>query len=88
MGILITIILGAFIGWIASIITKRDAEQGWIGNVIVGIVGAFIGNLISSALTGGERSALVFDLSALLWALGGAVSLCVLINLFTRKRPV
>lgn len=86
MGILITIILGAFVGWIASIVTKRDAEQGWLGNIIIGIVGAFLGNFISSLLTGGDRSALVLDLEALLWAFAGAVVLCVIINYFQRGR--
>jgi len=80
MGILITLILGAFVGWVASIVTKRDAEQGWIGNIIVGVVGSFLAVLIFN------EGRLVFDLSSLFVAFIGAVVLCAGLNLLQKGR--
>ena len=47
MGILITLLIGGIIGWLASILMKTNAQMGMIANVIVGIVGAAIGNWIA-----------------------------------------
>src|SRR3546814_3054364 len=35
---------GGIIGWLASIVMRTDAQQGIILNVVVGIVGAFLGS--------------------------------------------
>lgn len=86
MGFLIMIVLGALIGWLASLVTNRDEEQGVLANIAVGIIGAFIGSFVSNALSGRDRSALVFDFGSLFWAFIGAVLLCVLLNLVTRKQ--
>ena len=50
MGILITLIIGGIIGWLASILMKTNAQMGMIANVIVGIVGAAIGNWLAGVL--------------------------------------
>jgi uncharacterized membrane protein YeaQ/YmgE (transglycosylase-associated protein family) len=50
MGILITLIIGGIIGWLASILMKTNAQMGMIANVIVGIVGAAIGNWLAGLL--------------------------------------
>lgn len=81
---ILMILLGALVGWIASLIMKRDAEQGALANILVGIAGAFIGGVISSILIGGNRSALTLDLTGLFWATIGAVVLCAIINLITK----
>ena len=47
-GIISWIVFGALAGWVASMIAGDDARQGWLGNIIVGIIGAFIGGLIFS----------------------------------------
>ena len=41
MNIILWIILGALAGWIASMIAGTDARQGALGNIVVGILGAF-----------------------------------------------
>lgn len=46
MGIIITLILAALVGWVASKIMGTDAEMGWIANVIVGIVGGLVGTFL------------------------------------------
>jgi uncharacterized membrane protein YeaQ/YmgE (transglycosylase-associated protein family) len=50
MGILVTIIVGGIIGWLASIVMKTNAQMGLIANVIVGIVGASLGSWLASLL--------------------------------------
>jgi uncharacterized membrane protein YeaQ/YmgE (transglycosylase-associated protein family) len=52
MGYLAWIILGALSGWLASIIMGKNSQMGAIANIIVGIVGAFIGGFIFKALGG------------------------------------
>lgn len=78
MGLLVTIILGAFVGWIASIVMNRDAEQGILLNIVVGVVGAFLGGFIASLF--GRDSGLEFDLGSLFWSFAGAVALLAVVN--------
>ena len=49
---IIWIIVGGILGWLASMVMKTDAEQGMILNVVVGIVGAFLGGWLISPLVG------------------------------------
>lgn len=87
LGLLITIIVGAAAGWVASKIMARDAEQGALGNIVVGIVGAMIGNALLDAFESSARSRWgELSLESFLVALLGAVILLAIINLFTRKR--
>jgi uncharacterized membrane protein YeaQ/YmgE (transglycosylase-associated protein family) len=80
---LIWIIMGAVIGWVASLIMKTDSRQGLIADIIVGIVGAFVAGLLLSPLfniaTINEGD---FSLPALLVSLGGAVILLAISKLF------
>ena len=48
MGIILWLVIGGVIGWLASIIMRTDAQQGIFLNIVVGIVGAFIGGLVIS----------------------------------------
>ncbi|MGH8053706.1 MAG: GlsB/YeaQ/YmgE family stress response membrane protein [Stenotrophomonas sp.] len=82
MGIIIWLIVGGVVGWLASLIMRRDAQQGIILNVVVGIVGAMLaGFLFSGGSIGGGISIRSFLLSLL-----GAVILLAIVNLFTRKK--
>ena len=73
MSILAWIVLGGIAGWIASMIAGTDAEQGIIGNIIVGIIGAFIGGFVARTL--GSSDVNGFNLYSLLVAVVGAVIL-------------
>jgi uncharacterized membrane protein YeaQ/YmgE (transglycosylase-associated protein family) len=80
---LIWIIVGAVIGWIASIIMKTNSRQGLIADIIVGIVGAFVGGYFLSPLFNvGTINEGDFSLPALLVSLGGAVILLAISKLF------
>lgn len=80
------LIVGGIIGWIASMIMRTDAQQGMLLNVIVGIIGAFLGGLLISPLLGLETMSQdnVFSLSGMLVALLGAIILLAIVNLFRR----
>lgn len=80
MGIIVWLIVGGIIGWLASILMRTDAQQGILLNIIVGIVGAFIGGLI---FTGGSINQ-GLTLYSFLVSLLGAVVLLAIVNLFRR----
>jgi len=73
INIVLWILFGALAGWIASIIMKTNAEQGAVGNVVVGIVGAFVGGFLVRALSNSDVNG--FNLASLLTAVLGAVVL-------------
>lgn len=50
MGILSWIIVGGIAGWLASIVMKTDSRQGWIVDIVLGIVGAFVGGFVLNML--------------------------------------
>ncbi len=54
LGWLSWIVFGALAGWVASIIAGRNDQQGCITNIIVGIIGAFLGGFIFNLITGNE----------------------------------
>lgn len=80
---LIWIIAGAVIGWLASVIMRTNRRQGTIADIVVGIVGAFVGGYLLSPLfkvsTINQGN---FSLPALLVSLGGAVILLAISKLF------
>ena len=80
MGIIIWLIVGGIVGWLASLIMKRDAQQGIILNIVVGIVGA----LIAGWIFGGGINQTI-TLTSFLYSLIGAVILLAIVNLFTRE---
>ena len=43
MGLIISLVIGGIVGWLASIVMKTNAQMGLIANVLVGIVGSSIG---------------------------------------------
>ncbi|HSJ55160.1 MAG TPA: GlsB/YeaQ/YmgE family stress response membrane protein [Anaerolineae bacterium] len=87
MGIIAWIIVGGLAGWIASLIMRTDERMGCILNVIVGIVGAFVGGLVVQLLTG-QGFDFEFNITSLLVAIVGAVILLFIVGLFRRGRPV
>jgi uncharacterized membrane protein YeaQ/YmgE (transglycosylase-associated protein family) len=80
IGIIIWLIIGGIIGWLASIIMRTDAQQGILLNIVVGIVGAFIGGML---ITGGSINDGV-SLTSFIVSLLGAIILLAIVNLFRR----
>ncbi|OWK28407.1 GlsB/YeaQ/YmgE family stress response membrane protein [Sphingomonas dokdonensis] len=81
MGIILWLIVGGVIGWLASIIMRTDAQQGIFLNIVVGIIGAFIGGLI---ISGGSINSAPLTLTSFLVSLLGAVVLLAIVNLVRR----
>jgi uncharacterized membrane protein YeaQ/YmgE (transglycosylase-associated protein family) len=82
MNLIIWLVVGGLIGWVASLIMKTDAQQGMLLNVIVGIVGALLGGWLLSPLVGaGTVNQGDFSLMGLLVSLGGAIILLFVVNL-------
>jgi uncharacterized membrane protein YeaQ/YmgE (transglycosylase-associated protein family) len=80
--IILWIIFGALAGWIASIVVGTNEQQGALGNIIVGILGAFVGGFIVRGLTGDTVNG--FNFVSLLVAILGAVVLLSIVKAFNR----
>lgn len=85
VNLIVWLVLGGVIGWLASIVMRTDAQQGIALNVVVGIVGAALGGLLISPMLGvGTINDNNFSLAALLVSFLGAVVLLGIVNLFRR----
>ena len=80
VGIIIWLIVGGIVGWLASMVMRTDAQQGVLLNIVVGIVGAFIGGLIFS---GGSINTDI-NITSFIISLLGAIILLAIVNLFRR----
>ncbi len=86
MNFIVWIIVGGILGWIASMIMRTDAQQGIFLNIVVGVVGAFLGGLLLSPLFGtGTINDSNFSVGSLLVSLLGAVILLAIVNLIRRR---
>ena len=86
MNLIVWLVVGGVVGWLASIIMKRDASQGIILNVIVGIVGALLAGWLISPLVGVGSINDGLSIGSFLVSLVGAIILLAIVNLFTRGR--
>ena len=79
-------IVGGVIGWLASIIMRTDAQQGIFLNIVVGIIGAFIGGWLVGPLLGTGSINEGFSVMSFVVSLIGAIILLAIVNLFRRGR--
>lgn len=86
MGWIIAIIVGGVAGWLASMVMGRDASMGIFLNIVVGIIGAIIGNLLAGPLFGLDTTIQTFNLPGFLVAVVGAIVLLAIVNLVQRGR--
>jgi uncharacterized membrane protein YeaQ/YmgE (transglycosylase-associated protein family) len=64
VGILMTLIVGGVVGWLASLVMKTNAQMGILANIVVGIVGSVLGGWLSGLLqirVGGDVGGLVMN---------------------------
>jgi uncharacterized membrane protein YeaQ/YmgE (transglycosylase-associated protein family) len=80
MGIILWLIVGGIVGWLASIVMRTDAQQGILLNIVVGIVGAFLAGLIFSGGSINEG----ITVGSFLLSLLGAIVLLAIVNMFRR----
>ncbi len=87
MNILIWLIIGGILGWLASKVMHTDGQQGMILNIVVGIVGALVGGWLLSPMFGaGTINQNNFSVPALLVSFLGAIVLLAVYNVATRGR--
>jgi uncharacterized membrane protein YeaQ/YmgE (transglycosylase-associated protein family) len=86
MGIIAWLIFGGLVGWIASKIMGTDAQQGILLNIIVGIVGAFLGGFVWSLISGDPEPYQLMDIGSWITAIVGACILLFLVSMFTGRR--
>ena len=85
MNLIIWLVVGGIVGWVASLIMKTDAQQGILLNVVVGIVGALIAGFVLTPLLGrGTINSGDFSIPGLLMSLIGAIILLAVVNLVRR----
>ena len=85
MNLIIALIIGGIIGWLASIVMRTDAQQGILLNIVVGIIGSLLGGfLLGPLLGGGNLLSGSFDIMTLVVALLGAIILLAIVNMFRR----
>lgn len=83
-GFLAAIVIGGLAGWVASMIMKTDSSMGIPMNIVVGVVGAIIGNALLPLL--GVDGTTGFTLWSFVVALLGAMLLLFIVKLFTGRR--
>jgi uncharacterized membrane protein YeaQ/YmgE (transglycosylase-associated protein family) len=83
MNILLWVIFGALVGWLASIIMGTDEKQGALGNIIVGIIGAFLGGFVMNIF--GQPGVTGFNFYSTFVAIIGSVVLLWLYKMFSHQ---
>jgi uncharacterized membrane protein YeaQ/YmgE (transglycosylase-associated protein family) len=76
MGLIISIIIGGIIGWLAGLIMKVDSQMGILANIIVGIIGSGLGHFLAGVI----GLAAYGSIARLAVSVGGAVLLIVILR--------
>jgi uncharacterized membrane protein YeaQ/YmgE (transglycosylase-associated protein family) len=79
MGIIIWLIIGGVVGWLASLVMRTDAQQGLLLNIVVGIIGGFIGGILFGGSINNGITVWSFITSLI-----GAIILLAIVNLIRR----
>jgi uncharacterized membrane protein YeaQ/YmgE (transglycosylase-associated protein family) len=85
MNLIIWLVVGGVIGWLASLLMRTDGQQGILLNIVVGIVGALLAGWFLSPMVGVSTiNQGNFSLPALGVSFVGAAVLLAIVNLFRR----
>ena len=85
MTLILILLIGGVIGWLASLLMRTDMQQGVFLNIVVGIIGSLIAGVVLTPLLGGAPiTSGSFDLMSLFVSFLGAVILLAIVNLFRR----
>lgn len=84
MGIIAWIVLGGLAGWIASKIAGTNDQQGWVANIVIGMVGAMLGGFIFDLLGGSGVTG--FNIWSLLVAVIGALVFISILRAFSGRQ--
>ena len=81
--LIVWIVVGGLAGWVASMIVGNNKSQGFVGNIIVGILGAFVGGFLVSLLGGSGFTG--FNLWSFIVSVVGAVILLLIWRAITGR---
>jgi uncharacterized membrane protein YeaQ/YmgE (transglycosylase-associated protein family) len=85
MTIVLIIVIGGVLGWLASMVMRTDAQQGIFLNIIVGVIGALLAGVLLSPFLGIRPiTDGAFSIEALVVSFLGALVLLAIINLARR----
>lgn len=85
INIILIILIGGILGWLASLVMRTDAQQGILLNIIVGVVGAVLAGFLISPLIGeAPITSGDFSIGSLLVSFIGALILLAIVNLVRR----
>ena len=82
MGWIVLILVGALIGWIASMIMRTDEQQGALANIAIGIVGSILGSWLFGSVfgIGGATVAGALSIWGIIWGIIGAIVLIAILK--------
>jgi uncharacterized membrane protein YeaQ/YmgE (transglycosylase-associated protein family) len=87
MNVIIWLVVGGLVGWVASKVMNTDGQQGILMNVVVGIVGALIGGWVLSPIVGASTiNQGDFSIGGLFVSLVGAIVLLAIVKLVRQRR--
>ena len=85
MNLIILLVVGGVLGWLASMVMRTDGQQGIILNIVVGVVGAMLAGFLITPLIGGSPiTSGALDIKSLFVSFLGAVVLLGIVNLIRR----
>ncbi len=84
MYIILWLLFGALVGWLASLVMDKNRNMGLIANIIVGLIGSALGMWLMSVLGFGTVDA--FSFTGLLVSVGGAAILIAIITALSGRR--
>lgn len=88
MNILLILIVGGILGWLASLVMRTDGQQGIFLNIVVGIIGAVLAGFLVTPLIGGAPiTSGAFDIRSLVVSFVGALILLAIVNMVRRGSP-
>lgn len=87
MAIIVWLVMGGLVGWVASLIMGTNAQQGILLNIVVGIVGALIGGWLIGPLLGAGSINEGISVMSFVVSLLGAIILLGILSLFQRRSP-
>ncbi|AFD26737.1 GlsB/YeaQ/YmgE family stress response membrane protein [Deinococcus gobiensis] len=83
MGWIITILVGALVGWLASMIMKTDAQQGAVANILIGIVGSLLAQVVFGnwlQIGGAYAAGGGFNFLSIVWGVVGSIVLIAILK--------
>ena len=86
MNLIIYLVAGAIVGYLASRIMHTNSQQGLILDIVVGVVGAFVAGWFLAPIFGVGTINDAITIPTMLVTLLGAVILLAIVNLFRRRR--